>query len=65
VETKEGPTLHRNFLHAAHLKLDHPITGKPLDLTAPLPPELEGLLEQLRKLEIAPITTKSTDREDW
>jgi 23S rRNA pseudouridine1911/1915/1917 synthase len=65
VDGKEGPTLGRNFLHAARLLLDHPITAKPLDLTAPLPTELAGLLEQLRKLEIAAITTKSTDREDW
>ncbi len=40
--------LTRNFLHAAHLKLLHPITGKPLDLYAPLPAELEALLAQLR-----------------
>lgn len=41
-------SLHRNFLHAAELQLQHPITGVPLVLSAPLPPELAGFLEQLR-----------------
>jgi 23S rRNA pseudouridine1911/1915/1917 synthase len=41
-------TLERNFLHAAELDLKHPRTGKPLQLRAPLPPELAGFLEQLR-----------------
>ena len=44
--------LPRNFLHAAHLRLQHPVTGKPLDLDAPLPPELVALLEQLRRLTV-------------
>ncbi len=44
----EAPTLPRNFLHAAHLSLAHPITGEPLAFDAPLPPELERILEQLR-----------------
>jgi 23S rRNA pseudouridine1911/1915/1917 synthase len=40
--------LGRNFLHAARLELVHPLTGKPLQLEAPLPAELTnflGLLE--------------------
>ncbi len=32
--------LGRNFLHAARLEFVHPVTGKPLQLEAPLPPEL-------------------------
>lgn len=60
-----GPTLHRNFLHAAHLVLDHPITGKELDLEAPLPEELASLLEQLRALEIQAAPTKPKHDEDW
>jgi len=60
-----GPTLHRNFLHAAHLVLDHPITGKELDLEAPLPEELASLLEQLRALEIPAAPTKPKHDEDW
>lgn len=60
-----GPTLHRNFLHAAHLVLDHPITGKELDLEAPLPEELASLLEQLRALEIPAAPAKPKHAEDW
>ena len=30
----------RHFLHAAWLRLRHPVTGAPLDLRAPLPPDL-------------------------
>jgi 23S rRNA pseudouridine1911/1915/1917 synthase len=46
--TTQPLTLDRNFLHAAELSLTHPATGKPLHLTAPLPPELTTLLDQLR-----------------
>lgn len=65
VEGKDQPTLPRNFLHAAHLKLAHPISGKPLDLEAPLPPELNLLLEHLRSLELPKPTGKRTMQEDW
>jgi len=34
----------RHFLHAAWLRLRHPITGEALDLRAPLPPELAASL---------------------
>jgi 23S rRNA pseudouridine955/2504/2580 synthase len=36
--------LRRMFLHAWKLALPHPITGRPLDLAAPLPPELDDVL---------------------
>ena len=39
--------LGRNFLHAARLEFAHPLTGKPLQLEAPLPKELEGFLARL------------------
>jgi 23S rRNA pseudouridine1911/1915/1917 synthase len=39
--------LGRNFLHAAELKFTHPVTAKPLDLTAPLPRELDDFLRRL------------------
>ena len=39
--------LGRNFLHAAKLEFTHPITGKLLQLQAPLPVELERFLERL------------------
>ena len=52
-DSKDQQGLPRNFLHAAQLHLAHPNTKKPLDLEAPLPPELTELLEQLRGLRLA------------
>jgi 23S rRNA pseudouridine1911/1915/1917 synthase len=40
--------LDRNFLHAAHLSFLHPQTHKPMDLDAPLPPQLQSFLTALR-----------------
>lgn len=40
-------SLNRNFLHAAELEFAHPITGKPLTLTAPLPEELVAFQNKL------------------
>jgi 23S rRNA pseudouridine1911/1915/1917 synthase len=37
----------RHFLHAAWLAFNHPVTGKPLDLRSPLPPDLAGALKTL------------------
>jgi 23S rRNA pseudouridine1911/1915/1917 synthase len=39
--------LGRNFLHAAQLEFAHPITGKLLQMEAPLPAELETFLSRL------------------
>jgi 23S rRNA pseudouridine1911/1915/1917 synthase len=39
--------LGRNFLHAARLEFAHPVTGKLLELEAPLPVELERFLGRL------------------
>jgi 23S rRNA pseudouridine1911/1915/1917 synthase len=39
--------LGRNFLHAAYLEFVHPATGKPLQLEAPLPPELSTFLDRV------------------
>ncbi len=38
----------RVMLHAAHLGFSHPITGDPVTLDAPLPPDFVDLLTQLR-----------------
>jgi 23S rRNA pseudouridine1911/1915/1917 synthase len=43
-----GLSLERNFLHAAHLAFTHPQTGKPMDIQAPLPAELEAFLMEIR-----------------
>jgi 23S rRNA pseudouridine1911/1915/1917 synthase len=40
----------RVMLHAEHLVFAHPVTGKPLDLRAPLPEDFEAMVEELRKL---------------
>jgi len=39
----------RVMLHAARLRLTHPITGEELDLRAPLPPDFSNLAEFLRE----------------
>jgi 23S rRNA pseudouridine1911/1915/1917 synthase len=45
---EDSLALERNFLHAAHLEFAHPQTGKTIAVDAPLPPELEELMAQLR-----------------
>jgi len=42
--------LGRNFLHAAKLDFVHPLTGKPLQLEAPLPEELTAFLIRLESI---------------
>jgi 23S rRNA pseudouridine1911/1915/1917 synthase len=36
--------LERQFLHAARLSFDHPLSGEELDVESPLPPDLEAAL---------------------
>ena len=43
----------RVMLHAEHLIFQHPVTGKTLDLRAPMPADMEAMLAQLRKLTVA------------
>lgn len=43
--------LRRMFLHAATLKLAHPLTDAPLELAAPLPAELRDFLQRLEANE--------------
>ena len=40
--------LSRHFLHAGHLAFRHPVTGQRLELDAPLPADLAGVLGLLR-----------------
>jgi 23S rRNA pseudouridine1911/1915/1917 synthase len=42
--------LDRNFLHAAQLKFAHPLTGKPLELKALLPDELQAFIHLLESV---------------
>lgn len=37
----------RLFLHAQRLSFSHPVTGHPMDVEAPLPPDLEAVLRAL------------------
>jgi 23S rRNA pseudouridine1911/1915/1917 synthase len=39
--------LARQFLHAARLAFAHPVTGEPVDVSSPLPPDLAAVLERL------------------
>ncbi len=44
----EASRMGRFFLHACTLEFNHPRTGRRLSFTAPLPPELESFLNQIR-----------------
>ena len=39
----------RQFLHAARLSFRHPVTGRPMEFSAPLPPDLQAVLEEARE----------------
>jgi 23S rRNA pseudouridine1911/1915/1917 synthase len=41
--------LGRQFLHARRLAFTHPITGEAVDVSSPLPPDLEAALATLRE----------------
>ena len=55
---KRDPRLPREpgrvMLHAEHLVVTHPATGKVLDLRAPLPKDFSAMLQALRKLRPVP-----------
>jgi 23S rRNA pseudouridine1911/1915/1917 synthase len=40
--------LQRQFLHAARLGFEHPVTGEPIDVRSPLPRDLAAALERAR-----------------
>ena len=40
--------LQRQFLHAARLSFEHPVTGAPVDVSSPLPPDLQSALDLAR-----------------
>jgi 23S rRNA pseudouridine1911/1915/1917 synthase len=41
--------LERQFLHAARLAFPHPVTAEPVDVSSPLPPDLEAALVVARR----------------
>ena len=57
---RDAITLGRNFLHAARLQLLHPETEQPLELEAPLPPDLLQALQRLRSQTLQQTTGKET-----
>ena len=56
---REVLQLNRNFLHSSELEFTHPITGKQVQLTSPLPQELEEFLQKLRDPLSEPISEES------
>ncbi len=61
---KEEPRLPaqppRVMLHAEHLCLTHPVTGRTLDLRAPLPKDFEKMLKALRRITAQKEVSSST-----
>jgi len=43
---RKVPGMNRQALHAWRLGLIHPVTGEPLEIRAPVPPDLAGLLSR-------------------
>ena len=41
--------LSRQALHAARIKLTHPASGEPIEFSAPLPADLQAVLDELRR----------------
>jgi 23S rRNA pseudouridine1911/1915/1917 synthase len=48
-ETDEHVLLDRQALHARRLKIAHPVTGESMEFIAPVPADIEGVIEALRK----------------
>lgn len=45
----QDPLMNRTALHAWKLEIDHPTTGKRMLFTADLPPDIQNLIDNLRK----------------
>ena len=48
------PALGRQFLHATRLAFTHPFTGERIDVSSPLPPDLQAYLDGSRSRRSAP-----------
>ncbi len=44
-----APQLHRHALHAWKLEVDHPVSGERLEFVAPIPDDLQSLMDWLRE----------------
>jgi len=51
--------LTRPFLHAARLTFAHPASGQPLSFEAPLPPDLQSVLDRLARAHRAPRSARA------
>lgn len=54
--TRRGLALQRQFLHAYQLKFTHPTTGAPLEFEAPLPADLQTVLDQQNTLRASQLS---------
>lgn len=50
--THSHPLLNRQFLHAYQLSFTHPTSGETLELEAPLPPDLQNVLDGSEKVSL-------------
>ena len=44
-----APGLNRQFLHSTDLAFDHPVTGRPVTVSSPLPPDLQAALAHFER----------------
>jgi 23S rRNA-/tRNA-specific pseudouridylate synthase len=49
VAAHESWPVHRVMLHAEQIRLEHPVTGAPLEIHAPIPPDFPALEAWLRE----------------
>ncbi len=59
------PPLGRNFLHAARLAFDHPLTGKRVEFRAPLPQALRDYLYRLARATGSSVATIDAALKDF
>jgi 23S rRNA pseudouridine1911/1915/1917 synthase len=50
--------LNRQALHARRLKIRHPVTEQPLQFEAPIPADIQGVLDMLRQFRRRPLRSK-------
>jgi 23S rRNA pseudouridine955/2504/2580 synthase/23S rRNA pseudouridine1911/1915/1917 synthase len=48
---EELPMMERTSLHAARLRIDHPVTGERMEFKTELPKDFAAILTQIRKWE--------------
>jgi 23S rRNA pseudouridine1911/1915/1917 synthase len=61
-DARLGKQPERVMLHAEHLVIAHPISGKELDLRAPIPADFQKVIKELRRAAAAALATKNGQR---